>query len=103
MEISVKTVNVNGHVRVYYNGEKELVNLLKKMYTNQGNFYEKEFGVSFENAISAEGHPKDNAFQRGYCDGWTQFLQDRGKITKTITEKTMEIKDILFPKEEKGN
>lgn len=101
------TENVNGNKEVYFpfNDRKHLslAGRLRDEYMTQGNFYREVFNVSEEDAERAGWHPKDKDFtdssSHWACEGWSQFLQDKGEVRKTLTEELVDIEELLFCKE----
>jgi hypothetical protein len=76
-----------------------LQDLLEGTFKDQGEFYEKVFGVSYQEASDANWHPYDDDFSASICAGFDRFVKDKGVITKEKDLKTY-ITDELFEKEE---
>lgn len=99
MKINKKVITVNGNEKVgyEYNGKlfEKLSDLLRKNFTDQGEFYEVVAGVSRMDSEIAGWHPRDNEFTIR-CDGWKQFLADGGKIKKVEEVISVDVMDEIF-------
>jgi len=91
-------VRVNGNEKVIYewNGEKyEAVwKVLKRIYCDQGELYEKVYNVDRETAQLAGWHPEDETFNPD-CAGWRKFLEEKGKIDKQIIEQELDLVEFV--------
>lgn len=91
-DYSVQTIECRKGVNIPYKKKfKNISNLLRDVFTIQGNFYEY-LGISLKDAENMGWHPKDISFSVT-CRGWERFLKDKGKVNKTYEK---DIKDILF-------
>jgi len=97
-EITKVTTTVNGHSSVAYQvGPKtfdDKVLVLREIFRDQGELYEKIFGVSREDARLAGWHPDDGDFYTS-CNGWVEFLKAKGKIDKQVQVETISIEDFV--------
>ena len=98
MRIIRQTTVVNGKNRVAFlyegNVYSDVRQILSHLYKDLGDFYEKEFGVSREDAFLAGWNPNKDFFSDDY--GWYNFLKDKGKIIKNIITEEVELNYILF-------
>lgn len=64
-------------------------------YRTQGAFYKAAFGVNEDEAENAGWHPEDIQFDDN-CDGWVQFIRDKGviKVEKVILERSLDAKEL---------
>jgi len=89
-------VKVNSNEETYYefNGErfKNEREVLKKIFKDQGELYEKIYHVDRETARLAGWHPDEKEFSV-WCAGWEQFLSEKGKINKEIIEEEFTIEE----------
>lgn len=99
MKIVRKVTDVNGSIVVTYpyNGKEyeELSSRLRAEFSNQGEFYEKAFGVIEETAEKAGWSPQDINFHVG-SSGWVKFLADKGTINHVISIEEVEMSSILL-------
>jgi len=104
MIITKITRRVNGIEWIYYryNGKeyKELSDLLRDNFENQGEFYQKVVGVDVEKASLAKWHPDDRYFNSSNCGGWKKFIEDGGKITEEIIEEQVDVLDEILNQRE---
>jgi len=80
------TLKINGIAYVFYEygGEKfyhDERKVLRKVFKDQGELYEKVFNIDRETARIAGWHPDDRDFSV-WCAGWEEFLKNQGKIHK---------------------
>ena len=98
MKIIRQTMVVNGRSKVSYlyegNEYSDVRQILSHLYKDLGDFYEKQFGVSREDAFLAGWNPNKDFFSDDY--GWYNFLKDKGKIIKNIITEEVELNYILF-------
>lgn len=92
--ITKKVIDVNGVVETLYNEEKELDKVLRNMFETQGNLYEEIFWVSKEDAYAANWHPGDMDFSCS-CQGWRNFLVDKGRIQRVVITSAVPVKEII--------
>jgi len=95
-KIKKVTVRINNNEKIYYewNGEKFNTpnEVLKQIFKNQGELYERIYHVEREIAKDAGWHPDDRDFSN-LCGGWEKFLRDRGKICKEVIEEEFTIEE----------
>jgi hypothetical protein len=93
-------VRVNGNEMVYYkvddSNEKlsSPAEVLKKLYKNHGELYEKIFNIDQETALLAGWHPSDFDFNDN-CEGWRKFLEAKGKVHKEVIEEEFTIDEFV--------
>jgi len=97
------TTTVNGRTSVSYRVVAEITDhrmglqffvadVLRLLFKDQGELYERIFGVSREDAALAGWRPDD----RHFCDvsdGWVKFLEAGGKIEKQVQTETMSVEE----------
>ena len=99
VEIVIKkliTVNGNKRIEYVYEGEPyaNVLDVLRRIYKNQGELYENLFGVDRMDAHIADWHPGDDSFNTT-CTGWVNFLKARGKIIKEEQRIHLSIEKIM--------
>jgi hypothetical protein len=92
-------VRVNRNERIYYQiDDRERVEslswVLKTLFTDQGELYEKVYGVDRETAAIAGWHPYHNDFSEE-CEGWEKFLKDKGKVEKEVIEEEYTVEEFV--------
>lgn len=93
----IVAANYNGmDAETTYNGTTE-TQALRDLYIDQGGLYLALFGVTKKDAAAAGWDPENRGFC-GYSDGWDKFLQDKGKIAKTVKTEEIPIKDYILSK-----
>ena len=97
--IREKTVNGKS-VTIYDSQEREtsifttVKSLMKCEYKDQGELYEKLYGVSREDAVVAGWCPYANMFEPANS-GWRKFLQDEGVVEVVCNETEKTATDII--------
>jgi predicted enzyme related to lactoylglutathione lyase len=97
MEVKRVKINVNGknYVKYIYNGKEynNLIILIRENFNTQGEFYEKVFGISKEDAELAGWMPCVREFNvRG---SFGEFIKDKGKIEKKVVEEMISLKQAV--------
>ena len=94
MKIKKITIRVNGNEKVYYEWNckkyEKVWKLLREVFKDQGELYEKIYSVDRETAEIAGWHPQDQTFNTD-CAGWQKFLEEKGKIDKQIIEQEFDL------------
>jgi len=97
-KIKKVTIKVNGNVKVFYelNGERfeSASKVLEKIFKDQGELYQRVYGVDRETAALAGWGPNMNYFDTTSY-GWTKFLSDRGKIHKEVVEEELSVEQFV--------
>jgi len=97
-EIKKITLRVNQNKKVFYelNGERfdTPQEVLKKVFRDHGELYEKVFGIDRETASIAGWVPEGQFFDRTSY-GWSQFLKDRGRICKEVIEEEFTVEEFV--------
>jgi hypothetical protein len=68
--------------------------VLKRVFRNHGELYEKLYQVDRETAFLAGWHPSDYDFNDN-CEGWRTFLKDGGKVKKEVTEEEFTLEEFV--------
>jgi hypothetical protein len=99
-KIKKVTVRVNNSEMIYFklNGSEEKLSspadVLKVLFKNHGELYEKMFGVDRETAFLAGWHPSDRDFNEA-CEGWRKFKEAKGKINKEVIEEEFTLEEFV--------
>jgi hypothetical protein len=100
IKIKKTIIRVNGNEKVYYqisDNDKKFetaAEVLKEIFNDQGELYEKIFQVDRETAMLAGWHAYDRDFDQK-CGGWKEFLKSKGKIKKEVIEKEYDLKEFV--------
>ena len=92
------TLRVNQNEKVFYeyNGEKfdTETEVLRRIFKDQGELYEKVYNVDRETAKLVEWHPEDKDFDTD-SEGWQNFLRDEGRIHKEEIVEEFSIEEFV--------
>jgi len=92
------TLKINQNIKVFYeyNGEKfdTEVEVLRRIFKDQGELYEKVYNVDRRTAQLVKWHPEDKDFDTD-CEGWQNFLRDEGQIHKEEIVEEFSIEEFV--------
>jgi hypothetical protein len=97
-KIKIEKINYNGvDSSESYNGVSE-EQALRDIYVDQGGLYLALFGVEKADALAAGWAPEDKEFRTAWSSGWKKFLEEKGRIVKTIRTEEILLKDFILAK-----
>ena len=98
MIVVKRKIKINGREYVEYECNnktyRKLDELLLYTFRDHGEFYEKIFNVSRQDAADAGWMPGWNVFLPEN-PGFRKFLEDRGRIQKEIVEETIPLRQLI--------
>ena len=93
------TLKINQKVYVFYEygGERffyDARKVLRKIFKDQGELYEKIFNIDRETAKLAGWHPESRSFDSD-CGGWQYFVKNKGRIHKEEVIEEFDINEFV--------